>query len=305
MPQLGVDYADTDTINKPGVSGFNQAKGAGARIIIPRAVYGRPAHGQTPVYLDAYWARDKNDVVAADLVRSSYLFICVPKSSAPYTPSPAVQVGRFCEYVQLNKPTIGKKPRDMVPFFDVEEASDLISADEYYDWILEVARHLRLAFGAWPGMYTSARVWNEVLGGHAAGLLANCPLWIAKPWPWPTGSPVHLDGAPGYNPTTIPQYGDATNWVLYQYAGDATGMPGFSPGATDTNRVNVVKRGAAGTIVEWIQRRAGNIAVDGNFGTKTEERIKALQAQYTLSADGIVGIDTFTLLSWLNPAPLC
>lgn len=305
MAQLGVDYANTDTINKPGIDGFTKAKAAGARIIIPRGVFGRPAGGQTPVYRDAYWARDKDDIVAAGLKRSSYLFVCVPTKAYPNTPSPEVQVDAFCDYVQLDGPTSGQKPHDLVPFFDVEQHSDLISADEYYDWILEVAKLLRSAFGAWPGMYTSDRVWTEELKGHAAGQLANCPLWIAKPWPWPVKSPVHLDGAVGYSPTTIPQYGDATNWIVYQYAGDALGMPGFSPGATDTNRVNLIKRGSKGTIVKWIQARAGNLAVDGDFGPKTEARIKDLQAAYALTADGIIGSDTFTLLSWLNPAPLC
>jgi peptidoglycan hydrolase-like protein with peptidoglycan-binding domain len=191
----------------------------------------------------------------------------------------------------------------MVPFFDVEMASDLLSADAYYDWILKVAKGLRAAFGAWPGMYTSDRVWNEVLKSHAAGQLINCPLWIAKPWPWPTGTPVHLDGAPGYNPTTLPEFDH--QWMIYQYAGDATGMPGFTPGATDTNRVNIIKRGATGGTVKWIQARAGGgLVVDGIFGANTETHIKELQAQYALAADGIVGADTFTLLTWLNPAPL-
>lgn len=303
MAQLGVDYANTDTINKPGVDGFTQARDAGAKIIIPRGVFGRPASGQSPVYLDAYWSRDKDDIVAAGLNRSSYLFVCVPTSTRP-APDPDIQVAAFYGYVQLDKPAAGKRPHDLVPFFDVEMDSDVLSADEYYDWILEVAKLLRSAFGAWPGMYTSERVWTEVLKNHAAGQLANCPLWIAKPWPWAEHTPVHLDGAPGYNPTTIPEFGDSTNWIIYQYAGDATGMPGFSPGATDTNRINLVKRGAKGTIVRWIQERANNLTVDGDFGPLTETRIKQLQATYALTADGIVGADTFTLLMWLSPAPL-
>jgi hypothetical protein len=304
MPQLGVDYADTDTIKSPGPSGFAQAKAAGARIIIPRGVFGRPANGQAPVYLDSYWDRDKADIVAAGLNRSSYLFVCVPTKAHPDTPSPEVQVAAFYGYVQLEKPVVGKRPQDMVPFFDVEMDSDLIGPEEYYSWILRIAKGLRAAFGAWPGMYTSERVWTEVLKDHPAGELANCPLWIAKPWPWPPNTPVHLDGAPGHQPTTIPAFGDASNWLVYQYAGDALGMPGFSPGATDTNRVNIVKRGAKGTIVQWIQARAGNLAVDGDFGPQTEARIKQLQAAYMLAADGIVGVDAWTLLSWLNPAPL-
>ena len=81
-------------------------------------------------------------------------------------------------------------------------------------------------------------------------------------------------------------------------------MPGFSPGATDTNRVTLVKRGSKGTIVRWIQTRAGQLTVDGDFGPKTETRIKQLQTAYALTPDGSVGIDTFTMLAWLNPAPL-
>ena len=304
MAQLGIDYANTDTINKPGVAGFTQAKNAGAKIIIPRGVFGRPEYGQSPVYLDAYWARDKDDIVAAGLNRSSYLFVCVPTKARPDTPSPEVQVAAFYGYVQLDKPTFGKPPHDMVPFFDVEMDSDVLSADEYYDWILEVAKLLRSSFDAWPGMYTSERVWTEVLKNHAAGQLINCPLWIAKPWPWAENTPVHLDGAPGYNPTTIPEMGDATNFVLYQYQGDGLGMAGFAPGAVDMNRANLVQRGSKGTIVKWIQARAGNLTVDGDFGPKTEARIKERQAQYALVADGIVGMDTFTLLTWLNPAPI-
>src|SRR3990172_6307364 len=145
MSQLGVDYANTDQINKPGVPGFTKAKDAGARIIIPRGVYGCPARGQSPVYLDDYWARDKDDIVAAGLARSSYLFVCVPTKARPDTPSPDVQVAAFYGYVQLAKPTLGKKPHDMVPFFDVEMASDALSADQYYDWILEVAKLMRSA----------------------------------------------------------------------------------------------------------------------------------------------------------------
>lgn len=301
MAQLGVDYADTDTINKPGVAGFTQAKNAGARIIIPRAVFGRPANSQYPVYLDSYWARDKDDIVAAGLNRSAYLFVSVPTSTRS-APSPEVQVAAFYGYVQLNKPKLGQKPHDMVPFFDVEQASDKLTTEEYYQWILKVATEMRRAFGAWPGMYTSDRVWNEVLKSHAAGKLINCPLWIAKPWPWAVRTPVHLDGAPGYNPTTMPEF--ENSWIVYQYQGDGLGMPGFTPGAVDMNRVNIIKRGATGGTVKWIQARADGLTVDGIFGANTEARIKNLQSQYALAADGIVGIDTLTLLSWLNPAPL-
>lgn len=310
MATLGIDYANTDTINAPGVEGFKKAKAAGAKIIIPRAVYGEPAYGQSPVFVDGYWARDKQAILDAGLISSAYLFVCVKrlgKNGATITPpSPRVQAEAFIAQAgcDLVKPTLGQRNFNMVPFFDVEQDSTLITPDEYYQQILEVARILREHFGAWPGMYTSARVWHEILRDHSAGQLAFCPLWIAKPWPIDLNKPVMLDGAPGYYPTTIPQFGDRTNWLLYQYQGDGLGMPGFSPGAVDMNRVNLVKRGAKGTIVMWIQARLGGLTIDGDFGPATEAKVKEVQAAYELVADGIVGTDTFALLTWLTPAPL-
>jgi peptidoglycan hydrolase-like protein with peptidoglycan-binding domain len=38
------------------------------------------------------------------------------------------------------------------------------------------------------------------------------------------------------------------------------------------------------------------IAVDGNFGSQTETRVKQFQLEFGLSADGIVGIYTWTIL---------
>jgi peptidoglycan hydrolase-like protein with peptidoglycan-binding domain len=306
MPQLGVDYANTDSINKPGVAGFTKAKQAGARIIIPRAVYGRAYAGQSPVYLDAYWARDCDDIIAAGLIRSAYLFLCVPRKGWA-TPEPEVQVDSFIKYLggKISGPCEGHKQTDMVPFFDVEEHSDILTPNQYYDWVLRAAKKLREHFGAWPGMYTSNRVWQEELKGHLPGQLLACPLWLAKPWPVDVNQPVILSGVPNMFPIPISQFGDKTNWVLYQYQGDGKGMPGFSPGAVDMNRSQFVKQGMKGNIVQWIQARAGGgLKVDGDFGTKTNDRIRELQALYALDADGIVGTDTFALLSWLNPAPL-
>jgi peptidoglycan hydrolase-like protein with peptidoglycan-binding domain len=301
VAHLGIDYANTDHILPPGISGFTKARATGARLIIPRAIFG----GLRGPFQDSYWARDKAVIVEAGLNRSAYLFITVPTKANPGTPQPRAQAEAFINYVgnELGPPMLGKRHQSMVPFIDIEMASDVLTADQYYDWHLEVAQILRDYYGAWPGIYTSNRVWIENMKRHAAGKLAACPMWVAKPWPWAPRSPAKLDGAPGWYPTTIPQFGDSTNWMVYQYQGDGLGMPGFTPGAVDMNRVNLVRRGAKGSIVRWIQARAGGLAVDGDFGPLTDARIKALQSSYAIAADGIVGADTWTLLSWLNPAP--
>jgi len=289
MATLAIDFASTDGVAPPD---FSKAKAAGCRLVIPRAIYGRSVGGKDPCYTDPCWEINKDRILQAGLKRGAYLFVCYPKAGVK-TPSPEVQAQAFIDYVQLDKCS----NNDFVPFFDVEEASTL-EPDEMFNWTLRIANRLRDHYGCWPSMYTSNRVWQENLKGHKSGLLQNCPLWLAKPWPWPTRTPIHLDGAAGYSPTTIPQFGDATNWVLYQYQGDATKMPGF-PGAVDASRPALVQKGMKGTIVKFVQKLVG-VTVDGDFGPKTEFGVKNFQKSVNITEDGIVGLDTWTPLLWRN-----
>jgi len=54
----------------------------------------------------------------------------------------------------------------------------------------------------------------------------------------------------------------------------------------------ILKRGLAGEPVKLLQRKLG-IEVDGRFGAKTEEALKAYQQKNGLAADGVAGPDTF------------
>lgn len=287
---IGPDYASIDRNVKPD---FALAKKAGARFAIPRAIYGRPVTAESAVpFRDPVWALDKDEIVAAGLKRSAYLFLCYPQSTVS-TPEPEEQAHAFIDYVNLDPYS------DYVPMLDVEEASDVINAVAMYAWTLRAAQVLRQAYGAWPGIYTSARVWAENLNHHSPGPLLNCPLWLAKPWPWLANTPAHLDGAPTYSPTLIPEWGNA--WALYQYQGDAIDFPGFSS-TVDVSRFRIYSKGATGAQVVWTQNRLG-ITADGLFGPQTEAAVKALQLEHGLTADGIVGPDTFAPLCWSNPAP--
>jgi peptidoglycan hydrolase-like protein with peptidoglycan-binding domain len=286
---IGVDYGSPDGNDAPN---FQAAKQAGVRFVIVRAVYGRSLTTTPGPYLDPTWGRDKDAIRAAGLKRGAYLFLCFDRTGKT-TPSPEAQVQAYADYV-------GLLPfQDFPPLLDVEEDSDVMSPSEMYDWIVRAAQAMAARYGIWPGIYTSNRVWQENLLGHAAGSLARCPLWIAKPWPWAVGSPAHLDGAPSYQPTTIPQFGDTTNWWLYQYQGDAKGVPGFSS-TTDLSRCHLVRQSDRGTIVSWIQARV-KTAVDGIFGPNTQAAVKTVQLKYGLAQDGIVGPDTFAVLAWTSP----
>lgn len=287
---IGVDYASVDDNAPPD---FDKARQAGTRFAILRAIYGRRVHNQSdsaPVFVDPIWSRDKDAITAAGLRRGAYLFVCYPRKGID-TPAPEMQAQAFIEHVELTRDI------DFVPIFDVEEDSDVLGPAEMYDWTLRVSKALRAHYGAWPGMYTSAQVWADHLRNHAADELSECPLWLAKPWPWKENTEVHLDGAPGHEPITIRQFGDDTNYWIYQYQGDATRWPGFSS-TVDANRFHCVTRNAKGTIVSWIQRRVGAL-VDGDFGPRTETAVKAFQAKHGLASDGIVGPATFAALSWV------
>lgn len=287
MTLIGADYASVDGNEKPN---FTAAKQAGARFVIPRAIYGRSVIGGTTPFRDPVWARDKDAIVAAGLKRTAYLFLCFEKKGV-HTPSPEVQAQTFIDYVKLDR------NKDFVPMVDVEEASNLMSAIEMHGWVVRACRKLRDHFGAWPGIYTSARVWQENLENLPAGELINCPLWLAKPWPWAVRTTVHLDGAPAYSPSMIPQWG-LNNYWLYQYQGDALGWPGFNR-TVDANRFHMIGKDARGDNVVWLQQRLG-ITADGIFGDQTETAVKDLQKRHGLVLDGIVGVNTFAPLCWSN-----
>lgn len=282
---IGLDYASVDKNNTPN---FAAAARAGARFAIVRAVYGRGG-ANSGAWWDPTWSRDSERIAAAGLRRGAYLFLCLPQTSAgTVTPNPEDQVDAFASYVQLTS------YHDLVPFIDVEEQSMLAPAD-YYAWVVRAVERMKEHYGAWPGIYTSARVWNEYMGGHDAGDLLNCPPWIAKPWPLDERQPIDLTGAPAYHPDVPPQLG-TNNWWLYQYQGDALGWPGFTS-TVDASRFNVTTSGAAGAHVAWLQQRLG-VAVDGAFGPDTRAAVIALQQRYGLEQDGVVGPDTFAAACW-------
>src|SRR5262249_47409417 len=98
------------------------------------------------------------------------------------------------------------------------------------------------------------------------------------------------------DPPVPPPWGDATNWWVHQYQGDALGFPGFSS-TVDVNRFNPMVQGAAGDRVKWVQRRLG-LAESGELDETMRKKVVAHQRAKGLTPDGIIGPRTFATLCW-------
>jgi peptidoglycan hydrolase-like protein with peptidoglycan-binding domain len=71
-----------------------------------------------------------------------------------------------------------------------------------------------------------------------------------------------------------------------------------------TTTKQTIKRGVHGPIVGYLQsvinrKAGGDIIVDNDFGSKTEERVKDVQRFFKVTADGIVGPKTWGIIDYL------
>lgn len=129
-----------------------------------------------------------------------------------------------------------------------------------------------------------------------------------------------------YTPTVTGSFGPDTTLAVRTFQ-DENGLPvtgivntetwntifALTPSPFPTKRVlrPVLKRGSTGEDVEVLQRNLTQLmfydgAIDGKFGTETENAVKAFQANNRLTADGIVGPDTWSALTYLYaPLAIC
>lgn len=122
-------------------------------------------------------------------------------------------------------------------------------------------------------VYTSARVWTDVLGDAPSALFTSCPGWIKVPYPWATRRPPHLESAPATYAIPGPwrTAGSPGVWIV-QFQGDAIGLPGTTS-TVDLNRFEM--HGAY-----------PGVADTGAF-----------QTAHGLTPDGVIGPRTFAALT--------
>lgn len=280
MATIGIDIASVDGNGTPDWAAAQQQ--GHLRFVGLRAVQGLTKDPWYPTYV--------NQLDARGIPHFPYLIM------TPNLGTPEDQAATALK-------TIGTLNNHYFPLaLDVEGDRRGLTAAQWLDWVERAKKVIQDALGVPPLLYTSHTYWVDPVGmdNLPAPKLADCTGWW-KYYPWPTRSPAVYDPAiidKLSPPPAPPPFGNA--WILQQDQGDALGYPGFKS-TTDMDRLNVQKQGDSNDSVKWIQRRLPGLTVDGVFGPKTTDAVKAFQTAKKLTADGIVGLDTTQLLAWVPP----
>ena len=110
----------------------------------------------------------------------------------------------------------------------------------------------------------------------------------------------------GYNRRNWTKHGKLP-YVTYEEekpAADPADVPNAKAPATVTVKLEVLQKGSEGEQVETLQRildamgydLGSRCPIDGSFGTKTDEAVRAFQKSHGLTVDGIVGAKTWPVL---------
>jgi len=280
MATIGIDIASTDQNGTPDWSAARQQ--GHLRFVGLRAAEGNTADPWYPTY--------RRQLDAIGVPNFPYLLLTANLDT------PEAQAGNALDIV-------GTLNDHYFPLaLDVEGPRRGLTAAQWLDWIVRAKRLIEEALGVPPLLYGSRTYWIDPdgLDNLPAPELASCAGWW-KFWPYPVHAPAVYDPilVDQLEPPPAPPPWDS-QWILQQYAGDAIGYPGFRS-TVDMDRLHVQRRGDQGASVKWAQARLPGLAIDGIFGPATEAAVKTFQASRKIVTDGIVGLDTTQLLTWVPP----
>lgn len=280
MATIGIDIASVD---ENGTPDWVKALGAGhLRFVGLRAV-----EGVTP---DPWYPTYRRQLDAIGVPNFPYLIMTANLDT------PEAQARKALDVV-------GTLNNHYFPLaIDVEGSRRGLTAAQWLDWVVRAKQVIQSALGVPPLIYSSRTYWIDPDGMNnlPAPELADCTPWW-KYWPFPVDSQAVYDPAVIDKlapPPAPPPWG--TSWIIQQYQGDGLNYPGFKS-TVDMDRIHVQRQGDQGDSVKWIQRRLAGLVVDGIFGPKTTAAVKSFQTAKKITVDGIVGLDSSQLLSWVPP----
>ncbi len=291
-----IDYASVDEDKVPDTAA---AVAAGVVAVQIRAEYD---YGARP-FEDGDWHRDHEAWQKAGMLVGPYVIVNWLDGVEP-----EARISQLVKIVGALDPRI-----NLVPAFDIEFPRGILGTTHTRAQIMVLVRKyvkaLRDAFGVWPELYDSGRVWNtldtDTLGNPPAPDLTDCSQWCAH-------YPVSRGLAP-INPSAIPSglgmHGAPNPWGYawkHQYQGDTKGHPGFSS-TVDLTRFNYARLSNVGPQIGWLNRRldAANVLLAKGpsplvFDDMCDARVRSFQTRSGLPADGVVGFGTHNALNWIR-----
>jgi len=303
---LGLDAASVDKNEAPN---WEKSKVEGAiSFAIIRSNFGAAQ--------DRLFVRHWPQIKKAGIVRGAYLFLRFPHPKHGPPADPVTQARAFIN--TINK-VGGFTKGDLPPTLDVEfpggQKVTGMTSRQLLTGVRAAWKVLKDNWGVAPIIYTSGRVWEEDFKNLPAPDLMESPLWLAHYFfkehtaavldarafrldprmPCTRRIARGRDGRAFRNDSKVScTWGDADNWWIHQYQGDAWKLPGFRQ--VDMNRFNTLIKGATGGRVKWVQRRLG-ISQTGQFDAAMESAMRAFQNLKGLASDGRVDPQTFAYLN--------
>lgn len=248
-------------------------------------------------YISSQFSQQYEGAAKAGLIRGAYHFARPDKSSG------SAQADYFVDHGGGWQPDGTTLPGVL----DVEPTPGLdacygVSPGDMVDWIASFDEEYRLRTGRHAVINTNTSWWSQCTGGSTAFAATNL-LWIGSY----TGTPHPLPG--GWSSYAVWQTSDSGTFPgdqdvfngtlqdLRDLAADGTYTPPPPPTA---GAWPVVQQGYSGRQVTTLQylldAHGAALTVDGAFGPATHDAVTAFQTRSGLTADGIVGPDTWRAL---------
>ncbi|MFJ2631967.1 GH25 family lysozyme [Streptomyces sp. NPDC087422] len=174
-----------------------------------------------------------------------------------------------------------------------------LSQSAMVSWIRDFSNEVRTRTGRYPTIYTTTDWWTSCTGNNS-GFGATNPLWVARYSSGPGTLPA------GWSAQTIWQYADSGTFPGDQdtFNGTLTDLQNFAKGSgynpPPTTSWPTVQQGASGERVKTVQyllnAHGSSLAVDGAFGAGTNTAVRSFQSAHGLTADGVVGPNTWQAL---------
>ncbi len=188
-------------------------------------------------------------------------------------------------------------------WLDIEDKSQMNLGMTLID-IINTYQNIIESAGYKFGVYTGLSFYNSFIKPFHT--FVDCPFWIAR---YPSKAQMDFSDMPKEDkkPSILHQL---WGWQ-YTSTGKVDGIVGNvdlsltydlaeQEESTEENR-RTIRFGDSGSDVVYLQQRLtskgyGVGTIDGKFGNKTLEAVKAFQAENNLTVDGIVGINTWNAL---------